>query len=115
MVSRAAGLPPPIDGVTTDTDDDNAVHAAAQRARALGFGAKLCIHPRQLDAVRTAFAPRDDEIVWATGVLEALARRQAAGEPTAAFEWQGRMVDKPVLSLARRLLSHVPGNVDPMH
>ena len=48
LVSRIAGLPAPVDGITTVFDTTDAVRADTQRARRLGFGGKLCIHPKQI-------------------------------------------------------------------
>ena len=75
------------------------MRADALRARRLGFGAKLCIHPRQVPVVEAAFAPSAEEVAWATRVLDAA---QAAHGAAVAVD--GRMVDRPVLLRARRLL-----------
>ena len=48
VASAAAGLAAPIEGVTTDFRDAARVGSDATTARALGFGGKLCIHPRQV-------------------------------------------------------------------
>jgi citrate lyase subunit beta/citryl-CoA lyase len=48
LASRLAGLRAPVDGVSTAIDDIEALRADAERARRLGFGAKLCIHPKQV-------------------------------------------------------------------
>lgn len=104
LASRRAGLAAPVDGVTTDTADARACSEAAQRARAGGFGAKLCIHPAQVGIVNAAFSPGEAELAWARRVLE------AAGRHTGAFQLDGRMVDEPVLADARRLLAQAgPG------
>ncbi|HEY4024235.1 MAG TPA: CoA ester lyase, partial [Pseudonocardiaceae bacterium] len=55
LASRVAGLPGPVDGVTTDLDDSAATTRDAEHARGLGFAGKLCIHPRQVGPVNTAF------------------------------------------------------------
>jgi citrate lyase subunit beta/citryl-CoA lyase len=99
LVSRLAGLRAPVDGVSTAIDDAEALRADAARARKLGFGAKLCIHPRQVSVVERAFAPTDAERDWARRVLEAAER--AGG---AAVAVDGRMVDKPVMLRARAIL-----------
>lgn len=57
LASRLAGLAPPVDGVTTETQDLALVQAHAARALRGGFGGKLCIHPAQVAAVHAAFAP----------------------------------------------------------
>ena len=63
--SRRAQLPAPIDGVTTDTGNLERVFGDAQRARAFGFGGKLCIHPAQVVAVNETFSPSANEVAWA--------------------------------------------------
>ncbi len=98
LVSRAAGLQPPVDGVTVALNDEAALAAAVQAARRVGFGGKLCIHPRQVAAVHAGFAPTPAQVEWATQVL---ARAEGAA---GAFEFEGRMVDAPVLARARRIL-----------
>lgn len=99
VASRRAGLPAPVDGVTTATQDAEALAADAQRSRRFGFGAKLCIHPAQVAGVHQALAPTDAERDWARRVLAA---EVAAGG--GAFSVDGKMVDPPVLLLARSLL-----------
>ena len=99
LASRLAGLAAPIDGVSTAIDDAQALHTDVQRARRLGFGGKLCIHPKQVAGVHRGFAPGADELAWAQRVLAASA---AAGGATIAVD--GKMVDKPVLLRAERLV-----------
>ena len=99
LASRLAGLAPPVDGVSTAIDDAAQLEADAQRARRLGFGAKLCIHPKQVDTVNRSFSPSAEELAWAHRVLDAAA--SAAG---AAVAVDGKMVDKPVLLRAQALL-----------
>lgn len=99
LASRVAGLAPPIDGVSTAIGDAAAVSADAQRARSLGFGAKLCIHPTQVQPVNAAFSPSADELAWARRVVGAM--RDAGGGAVAV---DGKMVDRPVLLRAEALL-----------
>ena len=99
LVSRLAGIRAPVDGVSTAIDDAAALRADAERARRLGFGAKLCIHPKQVDVVNRAFLPSDAERDWARRVLDAAAR--AGG---AAVAVDGKMVDKPVMLRAQAIL-----------
>jgi citrate lyase subunit beta/citryl-CoA lyase len=102
LASRLANLPPPIDGVSTSTQDMTLVMHDAARSRRYGFFAKLCIHPAQLAPVREAFTPTAAQQDWAHRVLAAEA---AAGG--GAFSVDGKMVDPPVLKLARQILSQV--------
>ena len=99
LVSRLAGIRAPVDGVSTAIDDAAALRADAERARRLGFGAKLCIHPKQVDVVNRAFLPGDAERDWARRVLDA-----AAGAGGAAVAVDGKMVDRPVMLRAQAIL-----------
>lgn len=99
LASRLAGLDAPVDGVTTAIDDAAAIDFDTRRARRLGFGAKLCIHPRQVAAVHAALAPSAGELAWAERVVAAAGA--AAGGAVAV---DGRMVDRPVLLRARALI-----------
>ncbi|QPG70185.1 HpcH/HpaI aldolase/citrate lyase family protein [Mycolicibacterium mucogenicum] len=100
VLAAAAGKPAPWDGVTTAVHDDEAVRADAAHAAQLGFGGKLCIHPRQVAIVNAQFEPSPAEQAWAQRVLDA-----AADSRGSACVIDGCMVDKPVLDRAARLLA----------
>jgi citrate lyase subunit beta/citryl-CoA lyase len=100
LSSRLAALPSPLDGVTVEVDDTARVSTDAARARELGFGGKLCIHPKQVGPVNSAFSPSEAELDWAQRVVAAI---EAAGGAAVAVD--GKMVDKPVLLRAQALLA----------
>ena len=100
MATRLQRLAPAIDGVTTAIDDAQRLREDTRRALRFGFGAKLCIHPRQVAVVHEAMAPRAEELDWARRVVAADAA--AAGS---AVQLDGRMVDAPVVLQARRTLA----------
>jgi len=101
LVSRVADIAAPVDGVTVEIADTALLRDAAKRARHLGFGGKLCIHPTQAAIVNDAFSPSADEIAWAHRVVAAA---NAAGG--AAIAVDGRMVDKPVILRAQAILAN---------
>ncbi len=113
LASRVAGLAAPVDGVTPELDDLSVVEAAATAAAGLGFGGKLCVHPRQVDAVHAGFRPTEAEVEHAGRVL-------AAATAGGAARVDGQMIDRPVLARARRVLQrhgslpqesgHMPSN-----
>lgn len=107
LASRLAGIAAPIDGVTTAIDDAELLQADALRARRLGFGGKLCIHPRQVAVVNRSFAPSADEIAWAQRVIAADA---ASGGAAVAVD--GRMVDRPVVLRATAILADAAARKD---
>lgn len=98
IASRCAGLAAPVAGITAAIDDDARLAADLDFARAFGFGAKLCIHPRQLAAIDAAFRPSLADVEWARRVVAA-----AAGT-SGAFVVDGRMVDRPVVLKAQSIL-----------
>jgi citrate lyase subunit beta / citryl-CoA lyase len=68
-------------------------------SRRHGFGAKLCIHPAQVEPIHTALAPDAEALAWAHRVLAA--DRAAPG----AARLDGRMIDRPVVLQAARTLA----------
>lgn len=100
--SRAAGIASPLDGVCLRARDQAAVAREASRARELGFGGKLCIHPDQVEPVNRAFNLGDEKLAWAREVLAASEAAAQAGR--GAVLVGGSMVDRPVIEQARRLL-----------
>lgn len=99
LASRIGRLAAPIDGVSTNYQDTDVVFADTRNAASLGFGAKLCIHPAQLEPVRRGFTPDLELLQWARTVL--LTSNQTPG----ATALDGAMIDKPVLDRARRILA----------
>ena len=98
VASRAAGLAAPVAGVTPQLDDEARLLADLAQARRFGFGAKLCIHPKQIDPIHRALQPSVAAVDWANRVLAA-----EAASPGAA-RLDGRMVDRPVVLQAERIL-----------
>lgn len=105
LASRLAGLAAPADGVSTATDDLVRLRRDAERARRLGFGAKLCIHPRQVATVQAAFTPAAERVAWARRVCAAFA---AAGGSAVAVD--GQMIDKPLHARAQAILRSAGGD-----
>lgn len=103
LASRLGGLAAPVDGVSTALHEEDLVQRQTVRACRLGFGAKLCIHPKQVHAVHRGFAPSADDVAWAQRVLQAYEAAQQAGSQ-GAVAVDGKMVDAPVLRRARSVL-----------
>ncbi|QCP54327.1 CoA ester lyase [Trinickia violacea] len=91
LASRLASLPSPIDGITPSIDDTERLRSDTLRARRLGLGAKLCIHPHQVPVIHEVFAPTSEERSWALRILEVM--NSSAG---GAVSLDGKMVDRPV-------------------
>ncbi|MFD6880759.1 HpcH/HpaI aldolase/citrate lyase family protein [Rhodococcus sp. NPDC060084] len=87
-----------LDSVYLNIKDTDGLHDEALDAVAVGFDIKVAIHPGQIDVIRRAYAPTPDEEAWARRVLD------AAGSERGVFDFEGKMVDAPVLRHAERLL-----------
>ena len=101
LASRAAGIGSPVAGVTPEIGDESKLIADLDLARACGFGAKLCIHPKQVDAIHGAMRPTEAEIAWAGRVVAAVESGQGV------VQVDGRMVDRPVIRKAQRILAGI--------
>lgn len=96
--SRANSLEAPLDGVYVALDDNQGLAATAKRSRAMGFAGMLCLHPKQIPTIHTAWRPDASAIAWARRVVE-------AAQGTGAFRLDGQMIDAPVIAKANKLLA----------
>jgi len=95
----AAGVQP-VDGVFADFKDEKGLRAEAESAAREGFTGKLAIHPAQVGAINAAFTPSAAEVDHARAIVEAFEAQPDAG----VLSIGGRMVDRPHLVQARRVL-----------
>jgi citrate lyase subunit beta/citryl-CoA lyase len=100
VAARAAGKPPPSDGVYPFLNYDDGLRKEAEAARRLGFFGKSAIHPRQVPIIHATFAPTSEEVEWARRIMSAFEESGGAATRTA----DGEFVDLPVAERARRLL-----------
>ena len=103
MAAAAAGVAA-IDTVHTDIDDLASLEADARAARRDGFSAKAVIHPNHVAVVNAAFTPTAPEQDWARRIIEAFAADPGAG----VIRIEGKMIDKPHLRAARKILGLDP-------
>ena len=99
LAAAAAGVVA-IDTIYTDFKDPDSLKAECLAARRSGFAAKMAIHPAQLATINDAFSVSAAERDWAERVVAAFAANPDAG----TLSLDGKMIDKPHLTLARRLL-----------
>ncbi|MFV8817260.1 HpcH/HpaI aldolase/citrate lyase family protein [Haliea sp. E17] len=100
--ARANGLVV-IDGVHLDLEDDAGLAAACLQGRDLGFDGKSLIHPRQIEAANTAFAPDAAELASARQIIDAHEAASAAGQGVVVVN--GRLVEALHVEEARRTLA----------
>jgi citrate lyase subunit beta / citryl-CoA lyase len=101
--SCLAGLAAPIEGVTVDIKSFETLEADVVRAKNLGFGGKLCIHPAQVEAINRGFAPSASQIEWAHRVVA------AARTGVGAVAVDGKLIDRPVVLQAEKILATASG------
>jgi citrate lyase subunit beta / citryl-CoA lyase len=95
----AAGVQP-VDGVFADFKDDKGLRAEAEAAAHEGFTGKLAIHPAQVPVINAAFTPSAKDVKHAEAVVAAFEAQPDAG----VLSVGGKMVDRPHLVQARRVL-----------
>lgn len=98
LAARAFGKDA-IDSVYVNIPDLDGLAAESRDAVASGFGSKACIHPNQVAVVREAYAPSESDVAAATELLAA-----AASAGTGVFQYQGKMIDGPILKHAEATL-----------
>ncbi|BBY92799.1 putative citrate lyase beta subunit [Mycobacterium gallinarum] len=88
-----------LDSVYLNIKDLDGLRAESDDAVAVGFDAKVAIHPSQVAVIRDAYAPTDEQVDWARAVLA------AARDERGVFQHEGLMVDAPVLRRAERIVA----------
>lgn len=102
LAARAAGLAA-LDQVVVEIRDDVQFRRDAIEGRNLGYGGKMCLRPRQVALANEVFTPSPDELGWSRRLVDAAEAAAAAGRGVVEFE--GRMVDAPLLRRARAMLA----------
>lgn len=103
VVSRAAGLEPPVDTVFIHLGESEALENSARTVKGMGYQGKLCIHPGQLEVVNGVFTPADEEIQRAMHYVAAFEDAEARG--SASIQVNGYFIDYPIVEKARRVLA----------
>ncbi|MCB9109768.1 MAG: CoA ester lyase [Anaerolineales bacterium] len=103
IVACAANDIQPIDIVTIDYKDLEALKAEAEFGARIGFSGKQVIHPNQIPVVQEAFTPSDEEIAYARRIVETFEASQKEGK--GAYSLDGKMIDMPLLRNAEKVLA----------
>jgi citrate lyase subunit beta / citryl-CoA lyase len=96
-----------VDGVHMQYADIEGLVREAERDRRIGFTGKLVVHPMQIEPVHRAFAPTEQELSWARGILKLAEEMDAKGLGAAGLD--GQLVDAPVIARARRIVALAQG------
>ena len=100
LFAAAAAEVAAIDTVYTDFRNDDGLLRYASQARRDGFSGMLAIHPAQVDVINRAFEPTAEELERAKRIIRLFDKSPGAG----AVGLDGKMIDRPHLVQARRLL-----------
>lgn len=84
--------------------DTNGLAALARRARAFGFCGATCVHPAAVEPLNVGFMPSEKELDWAKRVVSTM--EEAYAQNTGAAKLDGRMIDKPMLIRAQKILAY---------
>jgi len=103
LLAATAALVTAVDAVYTDFRNVEGLRAEAAAAARSGFAAKAAIHPDQAVIINEVFTPSADEIVHARRVVELF----EGSETTSVVALDGKMLDRPHLTMAKRVLSRV--------
>jgi len=101
LVTAAAAQLPAIDTVYTEFRNHAGLAREAAIAARDGFVGKLAIHPDQVPIINDAFSPSAAELERAKAIVAAFEAAGGAG----AVGFEGRMLDRPHLVLAKRTLA----------
>lgn len=102
LAAKAAGILA-IDQAVVDIRDEALFREDAGRGRDLGYDGKICVAPRQAAWAHEAFTPTAQEREQAMRLVAAYEEAVARGIGTIEFE--GRMIDPPLLQRAQRLIA----------
>jgi citrate lyase subunit beta / citryl-CoA lyase len=100
LAARATGTGI-VDGVFNDVTDTEGFLAECRQGRELGFDGKTLIHPGQVEGANAAFAPSEEAVADARGVLDAW----EAGRGSGVVTYRGRMVERLHVDSAERTLA----------
>ena len=97
LQSKLHGKAAPLDCVTADISQIDQLELDCVDAKRRGFGGKLLIHPSQVKPAQSIFLPSKDDYEKAKELVAVTASQ-------AVIQFEGRMIDKPILKKAEQLI-----------
>ncbi|KUO75060.1 MAG: citrate lyase subunit beta [Clostridia bacterium BRH_c25] len=101
LAARAAGIDA-LDTVFSDINDEEGFTREVKLIKQMGFDGKSIINPRQIDIVHRVFTPTNEEVGKASRIMEAI--REAEKKGLGVISLEGKMIDKPIVERAGRVL-----------
>lgn len=102
VACRAAGVIA-MDSPFTDFEDEIGHAEDCINAREMGYEAKTCIHPKQIETIHKTFLPSEAQIAEAKEIVETFEKAQRGG--LGAVSLHGKMLDLPVVERARQIIA----------
>lgn len=102
FAARAAGIDA-IDTVFSNVNDEEGFINEVKLIKQLGFDGKSIINPRQIEAVNRVFTPTREEVIKSIKIIEA--SNEAAEKGSGVAVLNGKMIDRPVVARAQRVLA----------
>ncbi len=101
IAAHAAGVQA-IDTLQADFRDLAALKASSEWSYCEGFTGRLAIHPAQVEVINAAYLPTERQIDEARAIITAF---EDVAHGAGAAQMEGRMVDRPHLVQAERLVA----------
>jgi citrate lyase subunit beta/citryl-CoA lyase len=108
IAAKAAGVQA-LDTVFSDINDEEGLRKDTMAVKQMGFDGRAAIHPSQIEIIHDVFAPTEAEIQYAVNVCHAAAAARSEGSGVAVVN--GKMIDKPVIQRAEKIL-HIAARLD---
>jgi len=102
FAARAAGIDA-VDTVYSDINDEEGFEQEVRLIKQLGFDGKSIINPRQIEIVHRVFTPTKEEIIKSRKIIEASKEAEERGSGVTILN--GKMIDKPIVARAQRVLA----------
>ncbi len=104
FAAKAAGIMPMgFVGSIADFRDQEAFRAIVRRSRRMGFMCASAIHPLQVQVLNEEFQPTAEEVERAGKMIAAYDKAYAEG--LGAVQFEGAMIDVPVVNRARNTVN----------
>ena len=104
LAARAAGvLPLGFVGSIAEYRDRDKFRARVRQAARLGFLGSACIHPLQVDILNEEFTPSADAVARSRDIIAAYDAAKAEGR--GSIEFEGKMIDEPIIQRAEQTLA----------
>lgn len=102
FAARAAGIDA-IDTVFSNVNDEEGFINEVKLIKQLGFDGKSIINPRQIEAINKVYTPTKEEVIKSMKIIEA--SNEAAEKGSGVAVLNGKMIDRPIVARAQRVLA----------